>query len=130
MSGAATDEVLGVGEFQRKYFSNNALFLDAQHKFYAFFGNKSLLSQPLSTWNPFTLYKDFNSMKKRLDDKKIEGNLKGEGLLKGGLLVIVPSSTGGKIVYRHEENTGSCMPYDEIGHVLRELYEQANAESS
>lgn len=111
IKGVETDEELGVGEFQRKYFNNYPLFLDTNKSFYAILGNKSLLSQPLHSWNPFTLYSDFKSMNSRLKSKGVEGNLKGEGLLKGGLMII--SSTEG-LVYTHEEQTGSCMPYDEI----------------
>ncbi len=118
MSGAETDEILGVGEFQKKYFDNKPLFMDAELKFYSYLGNKSLLSQPLHSWNPFTLYSDYKTLKNRLDSKKVDGNLKGEGLLKGGLLIVHPTLG---VVYRHEESTGSCMPYDEIGDVLRNL---------
>jgi len=115
VKGAATDEELGVGEFHSKYFRNFPLYLDAERHFYAFLGNKSLLSQPLHSWNPFTLYSDFKSMNGRLKEKGVEGNLKGEGLLKGGLLIVSPQDG---IVYSHEEQTGSCMPYDEIMEAL------------
>lgn len=106
-----TDAELGVGEFQKKYFNNNPVFIDEEKLFYSFLGNKSLLSQPLHSWNPFTLYSDFKKLNERTKSKGVEGNLAGEGLLKGGLLIITPQSG---LVYRHEEVTGSCMPYDEI----------------
>ena len=118
VAGAATDEVLGVGEFQSKYFHNFPLYMDSERHFYSYLGNKSLLSQPLHSWNPFKLYSDFQSLNQRLKEKHIDGNLKGEGLLKGGLLIISPKDG---IVYRHEEATGTEMPYDEIEEVLRSL---------
>eukprot|EP01039_Chlorochromonas_danica_P005645 gene5645-6227_t len=115
IKGAETDEKLGVGEFQSKYFQGFPLFLDQEKKFYSFLGDKSLLSQPWRSWNPFTLYSDFQSMNNRLKSKGVEGNLRGEGLLKGGLLVVHPTEG---VVYRHEEMTGFCMPYDEVIAVL------------
>ena len=127
VKGAETDEILGVGEFQSKYFHNHPLYMDAERNFYAFLGNKSLLSQPLHSWNPFRLYSDFQSLNQRLKEKNVEGNLKGEGLLKGGLLIISPKDG---IVFRHEEATGSCMPYDEIGSALKSLSVESNNAAS
>eukprot|EP00981_Chlorochromonas_danica_P013154 scaffold5904_cov165-Ochromonas_danica.AAC.3 len=45
IKGAETDEKLGVGEFQSKYFQGFPLFLDQEKKFYSFLSDKSLLSQ-------------------------------------------------------------------------------------
>lgn len=108
----------GLLDFQSKYFNNNEVFLDSDREFYKVLGNKSLLSQPLSSWNPFTLYHDFNSLMGRMKEKKIEGNLKGEGLLKGGLLIVSPTKG---VVYKHEESTGTAMPYAEIERIVSEL---------
>lgn len=108
----------GLLEFQTKYFNNNELYLDSNKEFYKALGNKSLLSQPWSSWNPFTLYGDFNKLMARMKEKKIEGNLKGEGLLKGGLIIVSPTKG---IVYKHEESTGIAMPYAEIEKVITEL---------
>jgi len=44
--------------------------------------------------------------------------MNGEGLLKGGFLIICPTRG---VVYKHEESTGSEMPYDEIGEALNAL---------
>jgi hypothetical protein len=115
IKGAETDAKLGVGEFQRKYFGNSPLYIDPERHFYSFLGNNSLLSQPLHTWNPFALYRDYKTLESRLKEKKVDGNLIGEGLLKGGLLIISPTKG---LVYRLEETTGTCMPYDVIKEVL------------
>jgi hypothetical protein len=111
IKGAETDEELGVNVFHTKYFNNYPLYLDKERTFYSFLGDKNLLSQPWHSWNPFTLYSDFKSMNKRLAEKGVDGNLKGEGLIKGGILIIDPAQG---VVYRHEEQTGFVMPYDEI----------------
>lgn len=127
VSGAATDEELGVNEFHVKYFNNNPLYLDQEKTFYSFLGNKSLFNQKLPSWNPFKLYSDFNSMGDRVKSKGVDGNMKGEGLLKGGLLIITPEEG---IVFRHEEETGFCMPYEKIGEVLKEIVAKRAASAS
>lgn len=111
VSGAETDEILGVGEFQHKYFLDYPVYMDAERKFYALFGNKSLLAQPLHSWNPFTLYSDFQTLGARLKAKGVTGNLKGEGLLKGGVMIV---SAAKGVQYIHEEMTGHVMPYDDF----------------
>lgn len=90
VAGALTDEELGVGEFQSSYFNNYPLYMDEKKVFYSFLGNKSILSQPWSSWNPFRLYSDFKSMTARLKAKGVDGNLKGEGTLKGGIIILHP----------------------------------------
>ena len=115
--GAETDDLLGVEEFHTKYFRNHPLYVDQSKTFFEFLGNKSLLRQSFHSWNPFTLYADFVNMNQRLKSKKVEGNLKGEGLLKGGILVVSPKKG---IIYKYEEMTGSEMPYNDIFAAVRE----------
>ena len=104
VKGAETDKILGVGEFQTKYFLDYPVYLDPNKAFYAalgksgvarllsillhlihqmccfseelksfssdhlipWTGNKSLLAQPLSTWNPFRLYAAYKEMTARM----------------------------------------------------------------
>eukprot|EP01032_Pedospumella_encystans_P012656 gene12656-14628_t len=108
----------GVIDFQTKYFNLNELYLDQNRGFYKALGSKSLLSQPLHSWNPITLYKDFKKLMGRMKEKNIEGNMVGEGTIKGGLYVISPTDG---IVYTHDENTGTQMPYAEIQAVVAKL---------
>jgi hypothetical protein len=61
-----SDEELGVQDFQRTYMKGYPVYLDEQQLFYEYLGNKSVLSQPLSTWNPFKLYADFKTVSTRL----------------------------------------------------------------
>jgi hypothetical protein len=118
VSGAETDEILGVSEFQSKYFHDYPVYLDSEKTFYSYLGDKSLLSQPLHSWNPFRLWSDYQYLKTRLETKGIEGNLKGEGLLKGGLLIMKPPN---EVFYQFEEQTGSEMPYTLFGEMLNKL---------
>ena len=50
-----TDEELGVKDFQTTYFENNPVYYDEQNAFYKILGSRSLFSQKLHSWNPFTL---------------------------------------------------------------------------
>ena len=127
VKGAATDEKLGVGEFQQKYFGNNPVYIDPEQKFYEFMGKKSLLSQPWFSWNPFALYSGYQRMAARLKSKRLDGNMAGEGLLQGGLLIIHPTKG---VVYRHNEETGTPMPYDEIDRVVQALLQEGNLDVS
>jgi NADH:ubiquinone oxidoreductase subunit len=124
VSGAATDAELGVDEFHTKYFDSNPLYLDRERNFYKILGNKSLLSQSWSSWNPFKLYSDLKEVDVRVKAQGIDGNLKGEGLLQGGVLIIHPVRG---IVYRHNERTGAVLPFDEMKQVLDSLADDTDA---
>jgi hypothetical protein len=115
----------GLLEFESKYFNNNNIYIDEKKEFYAALGNNSLLSQPWHSWNPFTLYSDFGKLMGRMDEKKIKGNLKGEGLLKGGLYVISPTAG---VVFEHKEQSGTPMPYAEIEKIVAGLIGRDAAE--
>ncbi len=122
MKGAETDKELGVEVFQTEYFGSNELFIDQEKEFHKFLGGKSILSQPLHSWNPFTIYQDFKALGSRLKEKKLEGNMNGEGLMKGGFLIVHPVEG---VVYRHEESIGTVMPMDEIREALRKMSPEA-----
>mmetsp|Transcript_11779 Transcript_11779/g.39819 ORF Transcript_11779/g.39819 Transcript_11779/m.39819 type:complete len:133 (-) Transcript_11779:24-422(-) len=116
--GAETDDVLGVGDFQSAYFNDLPLYLDADRHFYSMLGNRqlSLLSLLIPSWNPFTSYAMFKALGKRLQDKGIEGNLKGEGLLQGGVFVLHPARG---VLYSYQEETGKELPLDDIRDAVR-----------
>lgn len=99
----------GLMEFHNTYF-DFPLYRDVDLSAYAAFGNKSILSN-MTTWNPFKLYRGFQELNKRLKEKSLEGNMKGEGLTKGGVFVLNPD---GEVVYAMEEMTGSSLDMDEI----------------
>ena len=66
IKGVATDLELGVEEFQSKYFGDYPVYLDESKNFYALLGNRGLLSQSWSSWNPFNWYASFKALKARL----------------------------------------------------------------
>lgn len=113
-----TDEELGVKDFQTTYFENNPVYYDEQNSFYKILGSRSLLSQKLHSWNPFTLYSDYKKMNKRFEAKKVAGNLKGEGIIQGGIFIVSKSQD---IIYQIHEVTGSELPYDEIKKAVHDL---------
>lgn len=118
---AETDETLGVGEFHEKYFGlQYPLYLDEEKSFYEYLGNRKLsipFSAILKPWKAFRYYK---SMTARMKEKNIEGNMVGEGLVQGGLLVIAPG-TGLDVLYRYEEVTGSEVPMDDFVQGLKRV---------
>lgn len=123
---AATDEILGLGEFQEKYFQH-PIYLDANWTFYEALGNKNLLFQSWSSWNPFTVYSDLNALGARLKSKGIEGNYKGEGFTKGGVMLLTPRYND--IYYMYHEKSGSELPTDEIANAIKEMNSLQNVES-
>lgn len=82
------------------------LYLDQERVFYSALGNRKMSFTAL-----FTLLGKFSfgSLGKRM--KGIPGNLKGEGLVKGGVVVF---DSAGKPVYQYQEVTGDPLPMDDI----------------
>lgn len=116
-SAVADDKTLGVQSFQEKYFNDYPVYLNAGRDFYHALGGRSLISQPLFSWNPFELWAGWTNMKKRLEDKKIGGNMVGEGLLQGGVMILSPTTDAAgwaKVEYVYQEQTGSELPMEDI----------------
>lgn len=117
VNGAATDEELGVDEFQTKFFNNKDLYVDHDRKFYEFLGNKSALSQSYLSWNPVKAYTNLKAITAKYNSVQ-EKNTNGEGIIKGGVLIVTPDQG---IVYQHGEMVGFDLPLDEIDLVLKKL---------
>mmetsp|Transcript_12687 Transcript_12687/g.18647 ORF Transcript_12687/g.18647 Transcript_12687/m.18647 type:complete len:134 (+) Transcript_12687:454-855(+) len=73
-----------------------------------FYGKRKL---KLTTWNPFALYGAYKDMTARLKEKNLEGNLTGEGLVQGGIIIF---GKDGKAKYAYEEETGKEVPMEDI----------------
>lgn len=102
----AVDDV-GLTEFYTDSFKY-PLYQDMKLGIYEAMGKRAIA---LKTWNPFTLYRGYVDMKKRLDDKKLDGNLKGDGLIQGGVLVL---DSKGQIVYQYDEEIGNEFEVDDL----------------
>lgn len=102
-----TDE-LGVIEFQNKYF-DYPVYQDETKAFYNALGRRKLTSY--FSWNPFSWYSFIRTTSRRTTDVGITGNMKGEGIILGGVLVI---SKEKGVVFQYEEETGDPVPVEEI----------------
>ena len=80
-----------------------------------FFGRRKL---GLTTYNPLKLYRGYKSMTKRLSNKKLEGNMTGEGMVQGGLIIF---DKNGKACFAYEEETGKELVMDDIIVALKSL---------
>jgi hypothetical protein len=104
--------VLGVKEFQQKYFKY-PVYQDAELSFYKAMGTRKLYS--LFSWNPLTWFSALSDLGDRYRD--VTGNLKGEGIVLGGVLVI---SKEKGVVYQYDEITGQPLPLEDITRAVEE----------
>lgn len=103
----------GVYEFHDKYFPF-PLYRDDGLELYKALGNKKL---GLKTWNPFRLFRGYRTLAARLDKKNITGNLKGEGIVQGGILIF----TNGELKFDFPEDTGEPLDMDELNAAIASL---------
>lgn len=98
----------GLTEFYKDSF-NFPLYKDQDLVFYnEFFGQRKL---KLTTLNPYRLYRAYKDTSTRLKEKQLEGNMVGEGMVQGGIIIF---GKDGKAKYAYEEETGSEVPMDDI----------------
>jgi len=107
---AICHEEEGVQEFATKYFQGGKVYVDEDKKFYSALGGGHLpvlgllngLFRP-SVWKNIT----------RANSKNMAGNLKGEGRILGGLLVVGKGNRG--VVYQYNEKVyGDHAPIEEV----------------
>ena len=97
----------GLSEFYHDYFSF-PIYRDINLAVYKALGNRKL---KLNTWNPWKLFRGYREMSKRLKRKGLSGNLKGEGVVQGGVLVF---DKHGILRFAYEEETGSELEMDDV----------------
>lgn len=64
------------------------------------------------------MWRDFKALGERLKAKKIEGNMVGDGITLGGILVISPQN---EVLFAYKEETGQEIPTAEIAAALASL---------
>jgi hypothetical protein len=111
----------GLMEFQQQYFNNLPVYHDINNDIYTAFGKRSILK--LRTWNPFSIYRGFKNIGKRLSEQNITGNYKGEGMIQGGIIIFDASGT---IRYTINEEIGTPFDIDTILLALRNISTQDN----
>jgi hypothetical protein len=93
---------VGLLEFATKFFTE-PLYRDTELAFYRALGDRRL-SLTGMLWGMFVSKRsEYKAMSKRLEDKEIEGNLKGEGLKQGGVIIF---DKKGEPKYAYLEETG------------------------
>jgi len=98
----------GLLEFYNNYYKY-PLYLDVDKMFFdKVLGNRKL---GLTTWNPLRLWRGFKDIGKRMKDKNIEGNMIGEGLVQGGIIIFDKDGQPRAI---YKEETGSELPINDI----------------
>lgn len=103
----------GLSVFYNDHFKY-PLFKDNGLVFYNdFFGKRKLW---LTTYNPLKLYSGYKDMTNRLKEKKLEGNMVGEGIVQGGVIIF---DKNGLAKYAYEEETGKELNMDDIVAALK-----------
>jgi len=108
----------GLLEFHKKYFPHD-IYLDASQQFYKTLGSRKITT--LRTWNPLRLWRGYQDMKERITRKNLEGNLIGEGIIQGGI-VIFDRHGDPRAVY--QEQIGNEIPEESILQALKALQEE------
>jgi len=114
----------GLAEFYHSYY-NFPLFLDGEQQTFQAFGSRRIA---LTTWNPFRLYREMKEMGARLARKNITGNLVGEGMIQGGILLF--DGQTGELRYALDENIGSELPVEDIRAAVDAIARENSSSSS
>jgi hypothetical protein len=104
----------GLSEFSHSYFGNFPLYCDKSYSFYSALGDRKLLEFP-SMW---TLMTSFFDAWQRVTRKKIKWNTKGEGIVKGGIIVF---DKRGKPRYAYQEEMGIDLPVQDLLSALESM---------
>ncbi len=105
---AEDDETLGVNDFHENYFLGLPLFMDSKMSFHNSLGRRKVGDVGFSTWNPFSIMGRLWRAIMAIRAMGIDGNLKGEGNILGGVIVVQPSKG---IIYSFQEKMGEPFPY-------------------
>ena len=114
---------LGTADFASLYFNCGPCFVDEERVFYQELGDRKLdfklgkaIRNPLGTWRSFKALGE--RLKAKGPEGGIQGNLVGEGLTLGGILVVGPDD---EVIYQYAEETGQEIPTGEIAAALAKL---------
>jgi hypothetical protein len=73
---------------------------------------------------PYRIYKTYLNLSGRLQSKNITGNMKGEGLVQGGIILF---DKAGVARYAYREETGSEIPIRDILLAIRAVRDEDDA---
>lgn len=105
----------GLFKFHSKYFSS-PMYKDPERAFYNLVGSRKIGVKGLlkMVWN-------LNASTKRWKETDVDGNLKGEGLVQGGVVIF---GKDGKQKYIYQEATGDDIPINDIVAAVNAVKEQ------
>lgn len=111
------DKLLGIAEFENEYFCG-PLYQDPARSFYEALGSKPIFTLGglgRMLLNPLKARRELKEMGERFKAKGLAGNMKGDGLTKGGIFVIAPD---GDVQYTFYEDPGKGVPEAEASRIL------------
>ena len=114
---------LGIAEFDSKYFGCGTLYLDEDRTLFDLLGNRKISLPMGKLLNPFKwkeVRADLKAMNERMKGKGVDGNMKGDGLVQGGVLVVGPAPSC-DVRFTYLEETGREIPIDAIKAALKQL---------
>jgi len=117
---------VGLTEFYDNYFTY-PIYKDESLIFYNALGLRQLSLKAMlkgTWWNPYRTYKSYRNLSERLQSKNITGNMKGEGLVQGGIIIF---DKAGVARYAYREETGSEIPIRDILLAIRAVRDEDDA---
>lgn len=110
----------GLSKFYNEYFTFQLFKDDGLVLYNDFFGKRKI---GLTTYNPVKLYRGYKEMTNRLNGKGLDGNMTGEGMIQGGLIIF---DKEGNARYAYEEIIGDELMIDDIVAALEDIAKDDN----
>lgn len=110
----------GLSKFYNEYFTFQLFKDDGLVLYNDFFGKRKI---GLTTYNPIKLYRGYKEMTNRLNGKGLDGNMTGEGMIQGGLIIF---DKEGNARYAYEEIIGDELMIDDIVAALEDIAKDDN----
>lgn len=110
----------GLSKFYNEYFTFQLFKDDGLVLYNDFFGKRKI---GLTTYNPVKLYRGYKEMTNRLNGKGLDGNMTGEGMIQGGLIIF---DKEGNARYAYEEIIGDELIIDDIVAALEDIAKDDN----
>ena len=104
----------GLVDFCRDYF-RYPIYRDQGYAFYRALGDRKAFSM---FWNPFAILKMAVDAWQRLTSKGIGGNMKGEGIVQGGIIIF---DRQGVPIAMYQEETGVDLPVTDLVNALQHI---------
>ena len=113
----------GLVEFHRDYFPY-PLYRDQGYALYKALGDRKV---GVGLWNPFSIPFLLFDAWQRLTSKNIGGNMKGEGIVQGGIIIF---DRQGQPVAMYQEKTGVDLPVTDLVNGLQYVKQKQEDEIS